>query len=87
MNLVTRPKEYLPIVDKEGYPLDYDINSFVEQKIWGQVNIVAMVVVVCLTYFMITDSNNKKEIELAKIQNKAETKKEIFNARKFFGLE
>jgi len=76
MKELSTPDYYTPVVSREGNLIERE--DFIEQRIWAKTNIVAIVAIVALVYMV--DSNNRREIEIAKTKviviEKPEPKKE-----------
>ena len=70
MNSLDRYNAYTPVVNDRGDLIEKELrqNDLIEQGIWAKTHIVAIVAIVALTYMV--DSNNRRDIEIAKEQKK-----------------
>ena len=86
--LMNRPSMYTAKINSNLELIEYDLHKAEErnERIWAQVNVVALVCVVAMTIICI--SNNNRDIELSK-QPKTETthndNKPYYNFKAFTG--
>lgn len=87
--LMNRPNLYTAKINSNLELIEYDLHKAEErnERIWAQVNVVALVCVVAMTIICI--SNNNRDIELSKQPVKTETthnnNKPYYNFKAFTG--